>query len=233
MVAGHSVLGRGFGPLARTARAVTVGPPEGALTCLDAGPVVFLQRHGDPYRAPHRIDHHANLAALADLGCDRVLALGSVGSLRTDLTPGTVVVPDDYLALHGGATSRHDDHAGHGIHGFTPAWRAEVRDAWAARAPVPAVDGGTYWQTNGPRFETPAEIRLLATFADVVGMTVASEVVAASEAGLAYAAVCIVDNLANGIGTDRLTLEAFEAGKARNHSMLLATLDAVVADLTA
>jgi len=228
VVAGHSVLGRGFGGLTDGARSVTTG---NGVTVLETDPVVFLQRHGEPYRAPHRIDHHAHADALVERGCDRVLAVGSVGGLRTDLGPGVVVVPDDFIALHGGTESRHDDHGGHAVHGFTPGWRSRVRDAWAAHAPTAPVDGGTYWQTSGPRFETPAEIRLLATFADVVGMTVAGEAVAASEAGLAYAAVCIVDNLANGVGDGHLTLEEFEAGKRANHAMLVSTLAGAIPDL--
>jgi len=233
LVAGHSVIGRGFGGLADGARPVSVDSGPAAPTLLETDRLVLLQRHGEPYRAPHRIDHHAHADALVALGCDRVLAIGSVGSLRADLPPGSVVLPDDFVALHGGADSRHDDWAGHRIHGFTPAWRARVRDAWAAHAPSPPVDGGTYWQTSGPRFETPAEIRLLATFADVVGMTVAGEAVAAGEAGLEYAAVCIVDNFANGIGDAPLTLEEFEAGKQANHTMLVATLTTALAELVA
>lgn len=233
VVAGHSVIGRGFGSLTDHARSVTVPTGSGPVALLETDRIVLLQRHGDPYRAPHRIDHHAHAAALTEVGCDRVLAVGSVGSLRADLRPGAVVVPDDFIALHGGADSRHDDWAGHRIHGFTPGWRERVRAAWAAHAPAPPVDGGTYWQTSGPRFETPAEIRLLASFADVVGMTIAGEAVAAGEAGLAYAAVCVVDNLANGIGDGSLTLDEFEAGKRANHAMLLSTLAAALPELTA
>ena len=70
---------------------------------------------------------------------------------------------------------------------------------------APLVDGGVYWQAFGPRFETPAEIRLIAQYADVVGMTMASECIVAGELGLSYAAVCIVDNLANGLGDQPLT----------------------------
>jgi 5'-methylthioadenosine phosphorylase len=66
-----------------------------------------------------------------------------------------------------------------------------------------------YAQTRGPRFETPAEVRLLATHADLVGMTVASEAHLAKEAGLAYAAVCKVDNLGNGLEGDPLTIEEY------------------------
>ena len=73
-------------------------------------------------------------------------------------------------------------------------------DAWAGGRRGALRDGGVYWQTIGPRFETPAEIRLIAAHADLVGMTIASECIVAGELGLAYAAVCVVDNLANGIG---------------------------------
>ncbi len=97
--------------------------------------------------------------------------------------------------------------------------------------PVPLRDGGVYWQTFGPRFETPAEIRFIAQFADVVGMTVASECVLAGELDLAYAAVCVVDNLANGVGDANLTVDEFEAGKAANRAAVIATLDTLVPEL--
>ena len=75
-------------------------------------------------------------------------------------------------------------------------------EAWAAGGEAPR-DGGVYWQAIGPRFETPAEIRLIAAHADVVGMTIASECIVAGELGLDYAALCMVDNLANGLGRGR------------------------------
>ena len=87
-------------------------------------------------------------------------------------------------------------------HRARPSRRAgggEVVDAWGAEDGEPAVDGGVYWQTIGPRFETPAEIRMMAPHADLVGMTIASECIIAGELGLEYAAICVVDNLANGL----------------------------------
>ncbi len=81
----------------------------------------------------------------------------------------------------------------------TPSGASEVLAAWRASGGE-LRDGGVYWQTIGPRFETPAEIRLIAAHADLVGMTIASECIVAGELGLAYAAICVVDNLANGIG---------------------------------
>ncbi len=194
---------------------------------LDVGAAVLIPRHGDPYVQPHRIDHEANLRRLLGEGCDRVLGLGSVGGLRRELGVGTFVCPDDFIALHFGA-SVFDDRRGHRVPGFDSAWRRRVVEAWSKHAEVPLRDGGTYWQAIGPRFETPAEIRLISRHADVVGMTIASECVIAAELGLAYAAICVVDNLANGVGERELTVEEFEAGRAENRGRLASVLGAIV-----
>jgi 5'-methylthioadenosine phosphorylase len=76
-------------------------------------------------------------------------------------------------------------------------------------------------------------VRFLARFADLVGMTVASECVAANQTGLAYAAVCIVDNLANGIADEPLTMEEYQRGAAANADRLRRALDRVVPELAA
>jgi 5'-methylthioadenosine phosphorylase len=235
VVGGNSVLGLALcdelGLVARTRR-VAVG--AGPVVLDDAGEVVFLQRHGaDGYTLPHRMNHHAHAHALRRVGCDRVLALSSVGGMRIERGVGTVLVPDDFVALAQQPDSRFADERAHSVPGFDPQWRQRVLAAWAAHAPRPPVDGGVYVQTIGPRFETPAEVRFLATLGDVVGMTVGSECVAMRERTLAYAAVCIVDNLGNGLGTERLTVEEFEAGKATNRAALLATLPGVLQDLMA
>src|SRR5436190_17498708 len=141
---------------------------------LDVGDAVLIPRHGDPYRQPHRIDHEANMRRLVDAGCDRVLALGSVGGLRPELGAGTFLCPDDFIALSVGI-SIFGDRRAHVVPGFNSEWRSELQDVWAANVDSPLIDGGVYWQTIGPRFETPAEIRLIARHADVVGMTIASE----------------------------------------------------------
>ena len=85
----------------------------------------------------------------------------------------------------------------------------------------------------GPRFETPAEIRLMAAHADVVGMTVATECIVAGELGLDYAAVCMVDNLANGLGEGELSVPEMEADRLINASKLRDGLAAVLPQLGA
>ena len=194
---------------------------------LEVGDAVLVPRHGDPYVQPHRIDHAANMRKLLDAGCDRVLALGSVGGLRRELGVGTFICPDDFIALHAGKSAFRDRRS-HVVPGFDAGWRERVAAEWSRGAPAPLRDGGVYWESIGPRFETPAEIRLIAQHADVIGMTIASECVIAGELGLPYAAVCIVDNLANGVAERELTVEEFHAGRERNRSRLGEAMSAIV-----
>jgi purine nucleoside phosphorylase len=198
---------------------------------LDVGESMLIPRHGDPYTQPHRIDHAANMQRLIDAGCDRVLALSSVGGLRRELGVGTFLCPDDFIALHVGK-SAFGDRRSHRVAGFDAEWRAQLVDVWARSGATEMLDGGVYWETIGPRFETPAEISLIAQHADVVGMTIASECVIAGELGLRYAAVCIVDNLANGVGEGELTVEEFEAGRARNRERLGVAVAAIIPELS-
>lgn len=195
---------------------------------LDTGDLLFLQRHGLDVPVPaHRIDHARHVRALLAAGADRVLALSSTGSLRLDWPVGTVVAVDDFYAPHA-TLSLFDDARGHHVPGFDAAWRQQVVEAWQTAADTTIVDGGVYAETRGPRFETPAEVRALQRVADVVGMTVASECIVAGEAGLAYAAVCIVDNLANGLAAEPLTMEAFAAAVDANRARLLTELAATL-----
>ena len=189
---------------------------------------VYLQRHGaDGYVLPHRIDHLANMRSLAEVGCDRVLALGSVGGLHRELVPGTFVCPDDFIALDAGPAAVEDERA-HSVPGFDPDWRRRVLLAWRDRVGSEIVDAGAYWQTRGPRLETPAEIRLMAPHAQLVGMTIASECIAACALGLSYAALCVVENLANGVGERELTVEELLAGRAANREAVARALEKLV-----
>lgn len=211
-----------------------LGPGGGEIAAAAAehGAAV-VQRHGGvgDYVLPHEIDHAANLKPLVEQGCDRVLAIASVGSLRTDLPVGTLLCPDDFIALHV-STSIFADTRAHSAPSFAAHWRAELLAAWAEGAEAP-VDGGVYWQTIGPRFETAAEIRMIAPHADVVGMTVASECVIAGELGLEYAAICIVDNLANGLTAGELSIAELEADRIINAARLRDGLAAVLPRLGA
>src|SRR3954449_3579460 len=217
VILGSSALGPGGGEMAAAAA------EHGA---------AIVQRHsGDPYVLPHLIDHEANLRPLVEQGCDRVLAIGSVGSLRAELGVGSLICPDDFIALNLGDSIFGDARA-HSAPGFAPRWREEVIAAWSEGGQEPR-DGGVYWQARGPRFETPAEIRLMAAHADVVGMTIASECVVAGELGLEYAALCVVDNLANGLAAEPVSTAGMEANRRANAERLREGLAAVLPRLGA
>lgn len=193
----------------------------------------IVQRHvaDGAFVLPHAIDHEANLRPLLEQGCDRVLGIGSVGSLDADLPVGALVCPDDFIALNLGDSIFGDARA-HSAPGFTPGWRREVITAWSEGGQAPR-DGGVYWQARGPRFETPAEIRLMAAHADVVGMTLASECVVAGELGFEYAALCVVDNLANGLAAEPVSTSGMEADRLANAERLREGLAAVLPRLGA
>lgn len=175
------------------------------------------------YARPHEIDHASNLRAIEEAGCDRVLAISSVGGLRPELGPGTIVCPDDFIAIQGTQASALGGAASHRVPGFDADWRRTVTGAFAD-SESELYDGGVYWQAPGPRLETPAEIGLIATHAHVIGMTVASECIIAGELGLAYAAICMVDNLANGVAGSALTLDDIDAQREQNLGALEAAL---------
>ena len=123
-----------------------------------------------------------------------------------------LIVPDDYILLVE-PPSTISDRALH----LTLRLEEEVRQRLiACQVGVNVATGGTYWQATGPRLETRAEIRMMANFADVVGMTMAGEAVIAQELGLRYGALCSVDNFAHGIVDRALTMEEIVAHAHEN-----------------
>jgi 5'-methylthioadenosine phosphorylase len=184
--------------------------------------VAFIPRHGkDPHRhiLPHLVNHQANLQALKDLGAGEILGINSTGSLKRRFKPGMFVVPDDYLMPAAGPTVVREKP----VH-ITPALSAEVRRKLletARECAIEAIDGGIYWQTAGPRLETRAEIAMMAQFADLVGMTMASEAIIAQELEMPYASLCSVDNFAHGIGDAQPSMDEITVHARRNAEAIL------------
>jgi 5'-methylthioadenosine phosphorylase len=189
---------------------------------------LFLRRHGegDTYRPPHRVRHHAHALALEQLGAERAVGLCSVGALHREIELGTAVVPEDYLSLRAPPTFAGDQR----LH-VVPELDGELRRLLlevAREVGGPVRDGGVYAETAGPRFETRAEVRMLADYADVVGMTAGSEATLCQERGIRYAALGIVDNHAHGVAGEELSLEAFEEKQAENRGRARAALRGLV-----
>jgi 5'-methylthioadenosine phosphorylase len=170
----------------------------------------MLMRHqqGIP---PHRINFRANLAALALAGVDRVIAFGSSGSLKPEIPPGSLVIPTDYISVTD-IPSIHD----HAIEHVRPELSEDLIKDLGRIIPAARM-GGVYAQTRGPRIETIAEVLALAKVADIVGMTVASEATLACELGLDFAALCTVDNYANGLGNGQVLTYEHILDTSRTH----------------
>ena len=111
------------------------------------------------------------------------------------------MIPTDYASVSD-IPSIHD----HAIEHVRPELSMEMAEKLASLVPSARL-GGVYVQTRGPRIETVAEVNALAEYADVVGMTVASEATLACELGMDFAALCTVENFANGLGGEVLTYE--------------------------
>lgn len=186
------------------------GEPSGALTFgrICAQDVVFLARHGYGHTIPpHRVNYRANLWALKEMGVDRVVSVATVGGIRPDLVPGTLVVPDQIIDYtHGREATFFVDEDKPVVHlDFTLPYCQTMRAALlaaAGRAGIALVDGGVYGAVQGPRLETAAEIeRMARDGCDMVGMTGMPEAYLAHEIELCYAAVGAVVNFAAGRGT--------------------------------
>eukprot|EP01087_Luapelamoeba_hula_P007667 TRINITY_DN1872_c1_g1_i1.p1 TRINITY_DN1872_c1_g1~~TRINITY_DN1872_c1_g1_i1.p1 ORF type:complete len:264 (+),score=50.28 TRINITY_DN1872_c1_g1_i1:44-835(+) len=198
----------------------TVHTVHGDVVLHFAKDFIFVQRHqADPdktYTQPHLVNHRAIVTALHQCGVQRTISFSSVGSLRKNATPGTLVIPDDFFDIWHIITL-FDDARSHGTPTIDKELRAQVVKAIQTGLPqVPLVDGGTYVQTMGPRFETPAEIKVLAMFGDVVAMTAASEVILHSEVKIPIAVVNMIDNMANGLADKPIEYAEFKAGVRRN-----------------
>jgi 5'-methylthioadenosine phosphorylase len=211
LIYGYS-LGEGRDPV-KGKRVKVDGGGALPVDAIDGDSIVAIPRHGFDRSIPaHLVDHRAQVRAICKLGCDRVLALGSAGSLREDWGVGSIVCPEDFYAPEI-APSFFRDPRGHSVPGFDTDWRRIVISAWDSLTETEIIDGGIYAQTLGPRFETPAEVRALSNLADLVGMTIASETILAGEAALAYAAICTIDNIANGLTDAPLTMDDYRRGR--------------------
>lgn len=201
----------------------------GRVMIAEGDDLIFLQRHGTPLLPPHKLNHHANIAALKEYGADYIIAVNSTGSLKSTLPPGSLLLPDDYFNPWSIKTF-FDDRLGF----VTPCLSEKIRQAVvsaAAELRVQLVSTGTYIQTTGPRFETKAEVRVLAGWGDVVGMTMASEATLSREIGLEYASVCLVDNYANGVCEETVDIVEIEKAQKRNSRILTELLPVVISQL--
>ncbi|MGB9804344.1 S-methyl-5'-thioadenosine phosphorylase [Desulfofundulus sp.] len=171
--------------------------------------VAFMARHGEDHSVPpHLVNYRANIWGLRQLGVGNIFATAAVGSLNTEMKPKQFVFVDQFLDF---TRSRVQTFVEKGVvHlDMTDPYCPELRMTLARAAQELGLEyhmRGTYVCTEGPRFETPAEIRMFRQLGgDLVGMTSVPEVVLAREAGICYATIAMVTNFAAGISPTRLS----------------------------
>ncbi len=183
------------------------GEPSGPLTFgrISKCDVIFLARHGYGHTiAPHEVNYRANLWALKDAGAVAVVSVASVGAIRKDLKPGTLVIPHQVIDYTSGRRNTFFEGPGSPVNHidftepYSPTLRKRLLKA-AADCREEVVANGVYAATQGPRLETAAEIdRLERDGADIVGMTGMPEAALAREVSLEYATIAAVANYAAG-----------------------------------
>ncbi len=159
--------------------------------------VAFLARHGRGHRwAPTELNFCANIFAMKLLGIERILSVSAVGSLREDIAPMDIILPDQFVDRTRNRTSTF---FGNGLVAHIafadpvcPDLLDQVSRA-SQKTEIPAKKGGTYLCMEGPAFSTKAESRLYRAWGlDVIGMTNLQEAKLAREAEICYVTIALV-----------------------------------------
>ncbi len=158
--------------------------------------VAFLPRHGKGHRIlPTEINYRANIYAMKMLGVEQILSVSAVGSMKEEIAPGDIVIPDQF---YDNTRKRISTFFGDGIVGHVPladpicAVLADRLEEAGKKAGARVHRGGTYICIEGPQFSTRAESRVYRSWGvEVIGMTNATEAKLAREAGLCYATIAL------------------------------------------
>lgn len=215
--------GTGFERLFKYAEPLLVGTPYGIAPAISAGKingknVAFLPRHGPNHSVPpHKINYRANIYSLYKIGVKRILATNAVGAINPDFKPGDIVIPHDFVDFTKLRCTTFYDEA--------PVTHVDVSQPYCPETRKLLIEtaekmGLTVWDkavlvsTEGPRYETPAEIEVFRRLGcDIVGMTGLPEAVLARELEICYASVCYVSNMAAGMQKRLTAHEVSEVSK--------------------
>ena len=171
--------------------------------------IYFLNRHGyDEGQCvlPHCINYQANIWAFASLGIHRIIGTASVGSFREDFPPGSLGILSQFIDFTKGRKSSFYQgtlqEQGKFVH-MTYPYCPEMNSVFVAagkKLGIPLLKDLVYVCTEGPRFETLAEIKAYRLLGgDVVGMTSAPEAILCRELGICYSSLAMSLNMAAGM----------------------------------
>jgi 5'-deoxy-5'-methylthioadenosine phosphorylase len=183
--------------------------------------IIFLPRHGDLHSiAPHNVNYRANIYALKREGVEQVISLAAVGGITAAYQARSIAIPHQIIDYT--STREHTYFDGQEVPDeivnralrhidFSNPYDENLRlrlVGAALNAGVEFRDSGVYGVTQGPRFETSAEIdRMERDGCDMVGMTAMPEAVLARELDLAYATIALVVNPAAGRGVGEISMD--------------------------
>jgi 5'-methylthioadenosine phosphorylase len=175
------------------------GEPSDAIILgnLEGVKVAFLPRHGEGHRiSPSELPVKANIYALKSLGVERIISVSAVGSLKEEIEPLEIVIPDQLIDATRGRASTFFTNGIVGHVSFAEPFcpvLSQLSFESSAKVGVKVHKGGTYLVVEGPQFSTKAESQLYCSWGvDVVGMTALPEAKLAREAEICYATVAIV-----------------------------------------
>jgi 5'-methylthioadenosine phosphorylase len=190
--------------------------------------VLFIPRHGECHLPPHRVNYRALLWAAKKWGATRVISTNTVGTMSWHPV-GSLVLPVDFVEFTRSRTSTFFEEEAVHVDLTTP-YCPEVRLALAASGKVAGalVAEGVYVCTEGPHLESHAQIRMLRSFGDVVGMTGYPEVVLARELELCYASICIVTNPAAGMRSDAMSATEIMSEMAKSARLLREIIEGAI-----
>ena len=199
--------------------------------------VAFLTRHGPGHKvAPHKVNYRANIWALKSLGVEEIFATTATGSCNRNMEAGHFVVCDQLLDFTKGRINTFYDNPDWGVaHAdFTNPY-CETQRRRIIRLlegmDIPFHRHGTYVCTEGPRFETAAEVKMFAMLGgDVLGMTGAQEAMLAREAEMHYTTVSIVTNMGAGISPTPLSHAEVQEAMAQSMGNMQRLIRAFIED---
>ena len=202
--------------------------------------IVFLPRHGVNHQIPpHKINYRANIWALQNMGVSHVIAANAVGGISPQYGPQVLGLPDqiiDYTSnrehsFFDGENDqlRHIDFT----YPYSRVLRSGINQAAVAQG-IDLIDGGCYGCTNGPRFETAAEInKMKADGCDLIGMTAMPEAALARELDIEYASIALIVNWCAGIDDAEISMNQIksilDSGRRRIQQLITATLKESIA----
>jgi len=202
---------------------IRIGTPYGPAPPITLGKIgkeeiAFLPRHGLKHDLPpHKVNYRGNLYALKQLGVERIIATNAVGSINSEYAPGDLAIPEDIIDMTKTRNTTFFD--------GTPVTHVDLSQPYCPEIRVAMIEASKHaksktWTnsvlvaTEGPRYETPAEIRMLGILGgDIVGMTGAPEAFLARELQMCYSTLCFISNRAAGKQEKLSAVEVMEVGK--------------------